>query len=204
MGRPKETRVSVGIGLAVVIAIALCLAAVAAPSASARRGGGPVVVGHVPSPPELSVRAARSAAWAKVRGFRDASPRTIRVAFEECGRDGLEQVTCVFRARGRLPGSYACRLTVVVSGLHHPKAQLHASCRADTLHHLTFHKASTAIRAAARGLAGKPVVIVVAERLSGTKISAEVEWSGDCGGEFVAVLSASGGVVVTHGPTSCG
>jgi hypothetical protein len=197
--------------VAFVVAIALCLGLLAAPIASAHRGGErPPIEGHVPAPQVLSIAAAKRTAWAKVRDFRRRTPAVDRVTYNECVRDSLESVACTFTGHG---GSKAigstCTLTVQVTGLPpHPEATLKASCRANSRHVLTFQRASAAIRTAAEAFSHQPAVIVIAKRLSGSKIEATAEWSAprarqECEARFVATLTRSGHVAVTHTAPTC-
>ncbi|MBS1861114.1 MAG: hypothetical protein JSS68_05315 [Actinobacteria bacterium] len=211
-----------GRSAAVVVAVALAaaLALVAAPGASAREPQAPVV-GPTPGPARLTDATARQAALARAREFRDRSPLIDRITLRRCERDGFRRVTCTFLGRGSVKrdgatkagvgvkaGAAACRLTVEVRGTdRHHRTTLHASCRANPGHHLSFHEASAAIRAAAERLARHPVVIVVAERLNGLRVAAGVEWwngTANCEARFVARLTSAAGITVTHRPPDCG
>ena len=165
-----------------------------------------------PKPPKLNKAVARSAARAKAIRFKSRSRLISLIRFQGCGRLSRQKVRCRFTGLGRTKTtSSTCRIVVVVTGEgSDASAKLRASCRSERLLYLTFAEAIPAIREAGEEVAGRGVVIVVAERLSNVEIEATVEWeqikkkvAEECELRFIARLNSLEQVLVNHGALVC-
>jgi hypothetical protein len=189
------------------------------PCSSTPGGGGGGGGGSTPSapeappppPPKLNKAVAREAAFAKAHRYKSSNHRISLLSFQGCARRSRHKIRCRFRGRGRTPTlSTSCGITVVVTGEgSSATAKLRARCRSERVLYLTFARAIPAIRTAAEEAVGRSVAIAESGRLSNVEIEAVVVWmrptkvSEECEAAFVARLTRSEEVIVTHAVRTC-